>query len=310
MEPDDCDLRAGTSNDVNDNGLPDECEASLRLELGFRAPPWVSMSPRVQGRATAFVQLETRGPRGEWPAIYGWNLRVRSSGCRMAEASVGGTGGDARALGGSRFFGFHREALVPVEGEEESILTAIMVLSFIDASALPRGRARHDLLKLDLTRDSLPGSDCEECTLEFEDVPGTPPVVNQITMDRTARLDFEALRIRFCPMESCEGYVSDLCRRLPFHRGDGNDSGRLDISDALFILAFVFDRGRSPPCTEAADTNNDGALDISDGVLILNHLFVGQEPLAPPGPPPAPCDWDGDPFGSEKDLGCTSYSSC
>ncbi len=73
-----------------------------------------------------------------------------------------------------------------------------------------------------------------------------------------------------------------------FVRGDTNNDGRRDISDAVFLLNFLFGGGDPPPCEEVGDINNDGGRDISDAVFFLRHLFLG-------GPqPPAPFHVCGD----------------
>ena len=88
-----------------------------------------------------------------------------------------------------------------------------------------------------------------------------------------------------------------LCAQAHFSRGDSNDDGRLDLSDATFDFNRLFLGGPSPACADAADANDDGGYDISDGVFKLNFLFTGG------GQPPEPFEvWDGDP--TADGLGC------
>ena len=103
--------------------------------------------------------------------------------------------------------------------------------------------------------------------------------------------------------------VPDACGR-PFHRGDSNDDGVLDVSDAIAILGHLFLGSPALSCREAADANSDGDLDISDGVAILGYLFLGDLPPGPPGPPDAPCGFDPQPLESGRRLGCDAYESC
>ena len=67
-----------------------------------------------------------------------------------------------------------------------------------------------------------------------------------------------------------------------FLRGDTNADGSVDISDAIFILAFLFDSGKALSCRDAADTNDDGLIDLSDPVQLLDYLFMGGS-IASPG---------------------------
>ena len=71
---------------------------------------------------------------------------------------------------------------------------------------------------------------------------------------------------------------------VTFRRGDANDSGTLDVSDAIFSLFFLFLRTRPPPCEAAADINGDNVLDVSDVVYLLGFLFLGGSTPAVPFP--------------------------
>jgi hypothetical protein len=86
-----------------------------------------------------------------------------------------------------------------------------------------------------------------------------------------------------------------------FVRGDANDDGRIDISDALTILASLFVQGPVSGCPESADTNGDQAVDITDAIYLLNSLFLG----GPPPPPPSP-----DCGTAATPLGCQTSASC
>jgi len=93
--------------------------------------------------------------------------------------------------------------------------------------------------------------------------------------------------------------------RPPFRRGDPNESGDVDLSDAIYTLGCLFIGTECPKCPDAADSNDDGMLDLSDGVHTLQYLFSGGE--APPAPGPDAC-------GEEPDDGdqleeCV-YSRC
>jgi hypothetical protein len=86
--------------------------------------------------------------------------------------------------------------------------------------------------------------------------------------------------------------VEDLDRNASFDRGDCTDDRSLDISDAVFLLAYLFQGGDSPRCISACDVNDDGSADLSDAVRVIAHLFLGDPPLPAPqgacGPDPTP----------------------
>ena len=88
-----------------------------------------------------------------------------------------------------------------------------------------------------------------------------------------------------------------------FRRADANADGRLDPSDVVFTLVYLFLKGPAPLCFDAADANDDGGIDISDPVKTLVHLFRGGEPPPPPG---LRCGLD----PTADTLSCVEYPDC
>ncbi len=61
-----------------------------------------------------------------------------------------------------------------------------------------------------------------------------------------------------------------------FIRGDVNANGKLNVSDPVLLLRYLFlDGSIQIPCQDAADADANGRLDLRDGILILEHLFLG-----------------------------------
>lgn len=77
-------------------------------------------------------------------------------------------------------------------------------------------------------------------------------------------------------------------------RGDGNGDRNADLSDAVFVLNFLFLGGEEPGCRAAANYNGDAAIDIADSVYLLNHLFTGGAPLPSPFPDCGPASLEED----------------
>jgi hypothetical protein len=77
-----------------------------------------------------------------------------------------------------------------------------------------------------------------------------------------------------------------------FRRGDANEDGGVDISDAVAILVYLFGGGSPPPCLDRLDTNDEGQLNVADAVYLLSYLFSAgpppPEPFAQLGPDPTP----------------------
>ncbi len=62
-------------------------------------------------------------------------------------------------------------------------------------------------------------------------------------------------------------------------RGDANVDGQRDLADAIWILAFLYEGGAAPLCSDIADTNADRRVDLSDPIFLLLYLFGrGGEP--------------------------------
>lgn len=110
--------------------------------------------------------------------------------------------------------------------------------------------------------------------------------------------------------ESAAALAKCVPPRVPFARGDANQSGDADISDGVAIFNHLFLGGDRLSCLEAADIDNDGEIVITDGVFLLNFLFLGGAEPAAPSRTSGGCDTDPDPPGSAGDLGCDAFSSC
>jgi hypothetical protein len=50
----------------------------------------------------------------------------------------------------------------------------------------------------------------------------------------------------------------------------------------LAILGYLFLGDKKVPCEQAGDANDDGALDLSDAVYVLSFLFLGGKAIEPP----------------------------
>jgi hypothetical protein len=67
--------------------------------------------------------------------------------------------------------------------------------------------------------------------------------------------------------------------------GDSNADETLNVSDAVYIINYVFAGGDPPDPLASGDTNCDGTCNVSDAVWLINYVFVGGN---------EPCDTDGD----------------
>ncbi len=76
-----------------------------------------------------------------------------------------------------------------------------------------------------------------------------------------------------------------------FQRGDANYSGSIDLSDAIFLLQYLFIGGEAPICGGVSDVNSRDGTDIADPIFLLQVLFSGEGTIAPMTPSEAEaCD--------------------
>ncbi len=76
--------------------------------------------------------------------------------------------------------------------------------------------------------------------------------------------------------------VSNAPPEILFKRGDSNNDGAVDISDAIHVLRYLFLGDDELHCQDASDSNDDELIDISDALHLLGVLHLGK-PAIPPG---------------------------
>jgi parallel beta-helix repeat protein len=57
--------------------------------------------------------------------------------------------------------------------------------------------------------------------------------------------------------------------------GDANGDGAVDISDAVYLIAYIFSGGPAPQPLCSGDATGDGFVDISDAVYLIAYIFSG-----------------------------------
>ncbi|MGE3164003.1 MAG: hypothetical protein AB7O52_03800 [Planctomycetota bacterium] len=119
----------------------------------------------------------------------------------------------------------------------------------------------------------------------------------------------EAVLLRVGGWNDTEGTGEILVQCQPlapsFIRGRCNPDAAFDISDAIFLVNYLFQGAAGPTCESACDANDDGLLNIADIVALLSGLFA-QPPL--PLPPPQTCGPDPTPTAGGVD--CMNFPGC
>lgn len=84
----------------------------------------------------------------------------------------------------------------------------------------------------------------------------------------------------------------EVTPELHFRRGHLDADPRLNLTDAILLLDYLFKGGPAPDPRIAGDVNDDNRLDVSDPIHLLSFMFLGgPEPPAPfqvEGPDPTP----------------------
>lgn len=62
-----------------------------------------------------------------------------------------------------------------------------------------------------------------------------------------------------------------------FTCGDIDGSGNVTISDAVYLISFIFGGGNPPLASEAADVDCSGFITISDVVYLIGYIFAGGD---------------------------------
>jgi CD109 antigen len=90
-----------------------------------------------------------------------------------------------------------------------------------------------------------------------------------------------------------------------FVRGDVNSDGKIDLTDVVAALGFLFQgHPASIECPRSADIDDSGRLDVSDPIYLLKYEFMGG--AAPAQPFPA-CGPDARGPGG---LSCEAFDGC
>ncbi|MEM7263001.1 MAG: matrixin family metalloprotease, partial [Planctomycetota bacterium] len=114
-----------------------------------------------------------------------------------------------------------------------------------------------------------PGSPLGFTPLAFENGIGAPPV-------STVLSEFPISLLRTPTTNNGGVWITD---GPAFVRGDGNRDGVVELSDAVFQLAWLFTLGPAY-CLDAQDANDDGEPDVSDAIYLLTFLFAASKFLS------------------------------
>jgi PKD repeat protein len=145
-----------------------------------------------------------------------------------------------------------------------------------DGRTMPPGSGyRIANLVFDVSPDAPPGTTAR---IELRNGIGSPPLSNIITVGGQT--------VRPALGEGGDVIISHLEFPPPrfFRRGDTDGNGEVNITDCIASLNYLFSGAEPPSCQDAADATDDGVVDISDAVFVLAFLFQSGTYLPSPYP--------------------------
>lgn len=97
-----------------------------------------------------------------------------------------------------------------------------------------------------------------------------------------------------------------------FRRGNVNSDARINLTDAVNIMGYLFMGERTViTCKNAGDVDDDGHIALTDPIYLLSFLFQGGDDPPPPGP--HCCGIDPSPdlaAGTDIEDGCEVDDPC
>jgi hypothetical protein len=218
-------------------------------------------------------------------AVQGWSFGVQSDPKYITPVKF-----DLEDTATAKFNGGAGPGFIQVSLFKEGVTMAVIIETpdtpTADVETLPPGQA-WPLLNIEYAGGASV-ADAELYRVQYSDALGDPPVQVLFVVK-----GFE-VRPRTLP-----GWVS--LPGVEFLRGDTDGNSRLEITDAVNLLGWLFMGEAEPGCLQASDINGSGSVNIADAVYLFSFLFLGGN--APPWPYPG-CG------AAPTPLGCNDPGSC
>lgn len=129
-------------------------------------------------------------------------------------------------------------------------------------------------LELSWTLDGMPQPDSTETSFYF-----SSPAVGDYTLTLTLR-DTTSLVLNLDDSTLTRTYTWDI-RSAELLCGDCNADAFVNITDAVWLIQYIFAGGPAPDPIEAGDPDCSGLANVTDAVYLISYIFAqGPEPCA------------------------------
>ena len=259
---------------------PDACDGGENFKIGDGEDAVYGCSDREDNDGDGATDADDPDCRG----VQGWSLVWRADACFTPQgATVAGTAGDVISnppglrdeLGGS----FEKTEIAT---QWETCVVSAVVLSFTNP-IIPPQIGEVPILRF---RGEYAPGDGSACRLAWLPHSGScfssgEPVFNAATVGGATDLP-QLWSAELRPV------VPNL--RSSFRRGDANDDTVVDMSDPIRVLTHLFLGGEPTNCPSAFDGDDSGEVNLADAIFLLGFLFL--QGALPPDPGPRECGRD------------------
>jgi len=238
--------------------------------------------------------------------VQGWSASVKTGDCfNIASATTAGTIAGLVIAGGIRdFSSFEKTEVVdPANNAGQQGSTTAVVLSLTQPVIAPQTSDSLILIiqgAIDASGLTEAGQSTDPCSIEIvpPGVEGLRGAGEPVKTAATVAGETDNPRILNANITLSTGDAPPP--EVSILRGDSNDDAKIDIADAVYIIAALFRDGPAISCPDAGDANDDGNLDSSDATFVIAYRFMN-------GPSPAPngCEVD----ATEDALTCDADTS-
>jgi hypothetical protein len=257
--------------------------AELAYVIGFKDPKLTADSG---SEVTASLILQN-SPQ----PVDGFSFGVKYDGASLELLEVTLAEGVTQVLGGPADDRFLAINTAPVGGPG---FTVALILSPTDSSkVLDPAKSPHHIVDARFKLKLATGSTSVLISTEL----GQPKV--DVILDLAGTPQRQQLPVNNPPPTTLTIEVNQIAGSIRFTRGDLDQNHRINITDAIGLLSYLFDAGNLLPVFQATrtncliafnvngNTNGNGeedlsSIDISDAIFLLNYLFLhGAAPPAP-----------------------------